>query len=109
MVDHAAKIYCCQLGIVFFLLIPIVWGALLCGGNEINKVFRYLCTTLRGWIKGKSRDTNVMYPWGGGYGWVVSHEGLGVWFLTDLENCTVVQLSQAAEPKDYIYRVACEV
>ena len=25
-------------------------------------VYYNLCTTLRGWIKGKSRDTNVMYP-----------------------------------------------
>ena len=31
------------------------------------------------------------------------------WFLTDLENDTVVQLSPTAKPKDYIYSVACVV
>ena len=38
---------------------------------KINKTVDYLdkrgisslCTTLHGWIKGKSRDTNLMYPW----------------------------------------------
>ena len=29
--------------------------------------FNYKCTTLCGRIKGKSRDTNVMYPWKEGY------------------------------------------
>ena len=24
----------------------------------------YICTSLRGRIKGKSRDANLMYPWG---------------------------------------------
>ena len=32
-----------------------------------------------------------------------------VWFLTDLENGTVIQLSQTAKPKDYIYSEACVV
>ena len=33
----------------------------------------------------------------------LGHGGLGVWFLS------LNQLSQAAEPKDYIYSIACEV
>ena len=33
----------------------------------------------------------------------LSHGGLGVWFITGLEN------GSPAEPKDYIYSVACEV
>ena len=37
----------------------------------------------------------------------LNYKDLRVWFLTDLENNTVVQLSQTAEPKDYIYSVAC--
>ena len=32
-----------------------------------------------------------------------------VWFLADLENGMVIQLSQTAKPKDYIYSVACVV
>ena len=36
----------------------------------------------------------------------LSHEGPRAWFLTDLENGTVIQLSQTAMPKDYIYGVA---
>ena len=39
----------------------------------------------------------------------LNHEGPRAWFLTDLENGTVIQLSQTAKPKDYIYSVACEV
>ena len=39
----------------------------------------------------------------------LNHEELRVWFLTDLENGTVIQLSQTAKPKDYIYSVACVV
>ena len=39
----------------------------------------------------------------------LNHEGLGAWFLTHLTNDTVVQLSQTAKPKYYIYSVACEV
>ena len=38
----------------------------------------------------------------------LNHEGprACTWFLTDLENGTVIQLSQTAKPKDYIYSVA---
>ena len=36
----------------------------------------------------------------------LNHEGPRVWFLTDLENGMVIQLSQTAKPKDYIYGVA---
>ena len=39
----------------------------------------------------------------------LNHEGLRAWFLTDLENGMVAQLSQTAKPKDYIYNVACVV
>ena len=39
----------------------------------------------------------------------LNHEGLRAWFLTDLENGMVIQLSQTAKPKGYIYSVACEV
>ena len=38
----------------------------------------------------------------------LNHEELRAW-LTDLENGTVIQLSQTAKPKDYIYSVACVV
>ena len=36
----------------------------------------------------------------------LNHEGPRAWFLTDLENGTVIQLSQKAKPKEYIYSVA---
>ena len=36
----------------------------------------------------------------------LSHEGPRAWFLTDLDNGTVIQLFQTAKPKDYIYSVA---
>ena len=36
----------------------------------------------------------------------LNHEGPRAWFLTDLDNGTVIQLSQTAKPKDYIYSVA---
>ena len=36
----------------------------------------------------------------------LNHEEPRAWFLTDLENGTVIQLSQTAKPKDYIYNVA---
>ena len=36
----------------------------------------------------------------------LNHEGLRTWFLTNLENGMVIQLSQTAKPKDYIYSVA---
>ena len=36
----------------------------------------------------------------------LGHGGLGAWFLTGLDNGTVIQLSQTAKPKDYIYSVA---
>ena len=39
----------------------------------------------------------------------LNHEGLGAWFLTDLENGMFIQLSQTAKPKDYICSVACVV
>ena len=39
----------------------------------------------------------------------LNHEAPRTWFLTDLENGTVIQLSQTAKPKDYIYSVACVV
>ena len=39
----------------------------------------------------------------------LNHGELRAWFLTDLENGTVIQLSQTAKPKDYIYSVACVV
>ena len=39
----------------------------------------------------------------------LSHEELRAGFLTDLENGTVIQLSQTAKPTDYIYSVACVV
>ena len=39
----------------------------------------------------------------------LNHEGLRVWFLTDLDNGTVTHLSHTAKPKDYIYSVACVV
>ena len=39
----------------------------------------------------------------------LNHEEPRAWFLTDLENGTVIQLSQIAKPKDYIYSVACVV
>ena len=40
---------------------------------------------------------------------LLSHEGPRVWFLTDLDNGIVTQLSHTAKPKDYIYSVACVV
>ena len=39
----------------------------------------------------------------------LNHKGLRAWFLTDLDNGTVTQLSHTAKPKDYIYSVACVV
>ena len=39
----------------------------------------------------------------------LNHEEPRAWFLTDLENGTVVQLSHTAKPKYYIYSVACVV
>ena len=39
----------------------------------------------------------------------LNHEGPRTWFLTDLDNGTVTQLSHTAKPKDYIYSVACVV
>ena len=39
----------------------------------------------------------------------LNHEGPKAWFLTDLDNGTVTQLSQTAKPKDNIYSVACVV
>ena len=39
----------------------------------------------------------------------LNHEDPREWFLTDIENGTVVQLSQTTKPKDYIYIVACVV
>ena len=39
----------------------------------------------------------------------LNHGELRAWFLTDLENGMVIQLSQTAKPKDYIYSVACVV
>ena len=39
----------------------------------------------------------------------LNHEEPRAWFLTDLDNGTVIQLSQTAEPKDYICSVACVV
>ena len=39
----------------------------------------------------------------------LNHEEPRVWFLTDLKNGMVIQLSQTAKPKDYIYSVACVV
>ena len=36
----------------------------------------------------------------------LSHDGPRAWFLADLDNGTVIQLSQTAKPKDYIYSVA---
>ena len=36
----------------------------------------------------------------------LNHDELRAWFLTDLDNGTVIQLSQTAKPKDYIYSVA---
>ena len=39
----------------------------------------------------------------------LSREELRAGFLTDLENGTVIELSQTAKPKDYIYSVACVV
>ena len=49
-----------------------------------------------------SCGAGVSKPWG---------PGPGAWFLTDLGNGIVIQLSQTAEPEDYvyIYSVACEV
>ena len=38
----------------------------------------------------------------------LNHEEPRAWFLTDLENGMIIQLSQT-EPKDYIYSVACVV
>ena len=35
-----------------------------------------------------------------------NHEEPRAWFLTDLDNGTVIQLPQTAKPKDYIYSVA---
>ena len=46
-----------------------------------------------------------MFPCGG---WVSEPWGPRAWFLTTLK-MAVIQLSQAAEPKDCIYSVACEV
>ena len=39
----------------------------------------------------------------------LNHEELRAWFLTHLDNGTVIQLPQTAKPKDYIYSVACVV
>ena len=39
----------------------------------------------------------------------LNHEGPRMWFLNGLENGTVIQQSQTAKPKDYIYSVACVV
>ena len=39
----------------------------------------------------------------------LNHEEPWAWFLNDLQNGTVIQLSQTAKPKDYIYGVACVV
>ena len=39
----------------------------------------------------------------------LNHEEPRAWFLTDLDNGTVIQPPQAAKPKDYIYSVACVV
>ena len=39
----------------------------------------------------------------------LNHEEPRACFLTDLDNGTVIQLSQTAKPKDYIYSVACVV
>ena len=39
----------------------------------------------------------------------LNHEELRAWFLTDLDNGTVIQPPQAAKPKEYIYSVACVV
>ena len=36
----------------------------------------------------------------------LNHEEPTAWLLTDLENGTVIQLSQTAKPKEYIYSVA---
>ena len=48
-----------------------------------------------------------MFSYGLGF---LSHGGLGVWFITDLEMAVQLsQLSQTAEAKDYIYSVAGEV
>ena len=35
----------------------------------------------------------------------LNHKEPRAWFLTDLQNGTVIQLSQTAKPKDYIYSV----
>ena len=35
----------------------------------------------------------------------LNHEEPRAWFLTDLDNGTVIQLAQTAKPKDYIYSV----
>ena len=40
---------------------------------------------------------------------LLSHEEPRAWFLTDLDNGTVIQLPQTAKSKDYIYSVACVV
>ena len=37
---------------------------------------------------------------------LLNHEELRAWFLTDLDNGTVIQLPQTTKPKDYIYSVA---
>ena len=39
----------------------------------------------------------------------LNHEEPRAWFLNDLENGMVIQLSQTAKPKHYIYSVACVV
>ena len=39
----------------------------------------------------------------------LGHGGPRAWFLTDLDDGTVIQLSHTAKPKDYIYNVACVV
>ena len=39
----------------------------------------------------------------------LNHEEPRAWFLTDLDNGTVIQLPQTAKSKDYIYSVACVV
>ena len=36
---------------------------------------------------------------------LLNHEEPRAWFLTDLDNGMVIQLSQTAKPKDYIYSV----
>ena len=42
-----------------------------------------ICTTLRGQIKGKSRDTTKIYPWKEGYIWKVSWESYANnWWIT---------------------------